>query len=121
MSCYEAMLFIMTDADGNEVFGYRGEDFADRRNDDDVIEALVSMQLDPIEPVSGGPVIEGVDDRQRGAFTPKSFIPYFMGNKFGANAIRSRATTDEAKQLATEHHEMADGVISAWAKVNTGP
>lgn len=106
---------LVIDAEGREVFGYRGNDFADRRNDDDVIEALEALDLDPVDPVAGGPVIDGVDERQRGAFTPKSYVPYFMGNKFAALAIRSRATTEETKQLAGEHADMADAMVSAWS------
>lgn len=106
---------LVIDAEGREVFGYRGNDFADRRNDEAGIEALEALGLDPVQPVAGGPVIDGVDDRQRGAFTTKSYVPYFMGNKFAALAIRSRATTDEAKQLSQEHADMADGMVAAWA------
>lgn len=111
-------LFVI-DTDGNEVFGYRGNDFADRRNDDDVIEALEALNLDAIDPVPGGPVIDGVEENQKGAFTPKLFGPYFMGNKFGAIAIRGRAEGDEAKTLAKEHQYMAQSMLDAWAELNS--
>lgn len=109
-------LFVI-DADGNEVFAARGDDFADRRRDDDGIEALETLGLDPIDPVAGGPVIDGVDVHQQGAFTPKLFGPYFTGNKFAALAIRSRAEGDEATSLATEHQHMAQSMLDAWADV----
>ncbi len=106
-------------ADGNEVFGYRGNDFADRRNDDDVIAALEGLGLTAVDPVAGGPVVEGVEERQKGAFTPKLFGPYFTGNKFGAIAIRSRAEGDEAKTLAKEHQQMSESMLEAWAQLNS--
>lgn len=106
-------------ADGNEVFGYRGNDFADRRNDDDVIAALEGLGLSAVGPVAGGPVVEGVEERQKGAFTPKLFGPYFTGNKFGAIAIRSRAEGDEAKTLAKEHQQMSESMLEAWAQLNS--
>lgn len=110
---------LVIDADGNEVFGYRGADFADRRNDEDVIQALESLGLDPIEGPAGGPVIDGVDVDQKGAFTPKLFGPYFTGNKFAALAIRLRAEGDEAKALAKEHQHMAQSMLDAWKEVNS--
>lgn len=110
---------LVIDADGNEVFGYRGADFADRRNDDDVIEALEALDLDAVEPVAGGPVVDGVEERQKGAFTPKLFGPYFTGNKFAAIAIRGRAEGDEAKMLAKEHQHMAQSMLDAWAELNS--
>lgn len=110
---------LVLDADGNEVFGYRGHDFADRRDDDDVIEALEGLGLDAVEPVAGGPVVDGVEEHQKGAFTPKLFGPYFTGNKFGAIAIRSRAEGDEAKTLAKEHQHMSQSMLDAWGQLNS--
>jgi hypothetical protein len=109
---------LVIDADGNEVHGYRGADFADRRNDEDAIVALETLGLDAIEAPAGGPVIDGVDVKQKGAFTPKLFGPYFSGNKFGALAIHSRAEGDEAKTLAKEHQVMAQSMLDAWAQLN---
>lgn len=106
------------DPDGNEVFAYRGRDFADRINDDDALDALEALGLDPIEPPAGGPVDTEVDVNQKGAFTPKLFGPYFMGNRFGAIAIGGRAEGDEAKSLAREHRKMAESMIAAWGELN---
>ena len=111
---------LVIDAAGNEVYGYRGADFADRRNDEDAILALESLGLAAIDAPAGGPIVDDVDVNQRGAFTPKLFGPYFSGNKFGAIAIRSRATGDEAKTLAKEHQHMAQSMLDAWAELNSG-
>ena len=108
---------LVIDPDGNEVFGYRGNDFADRRNDEDVIDALETLGLDAVEAVAGGPIIDDVEVDQKGAFTPKLFGPYFTGNKFGALAIALRAEGSEAKRLATEHQEMSQSMLEAWAQL----
>ena len=84
-----------------------------------MLEALEGLDLDPIDPPRGGPLMEGVDENQQGAFTPKLFGPYFAGNKFGAVAIGLRAEGDEARSLAREHRLMSQGMLDAWAAVNT--
>ena len=111
---------LVIDPDGNEVFGYRGRDFADRTHDDDAFAALDGLGLDPIadDVELGGPVDESVDVDQKGAFTPKILVPYFRGNRFGAIAIQMRADGDEAKRLAREHRIMCDGILDAWSQLN---
>ena len=111
-------LFVI-DPDGNEIVAHRGTDFADRRDDEDVLAALAAIGLEPIEPVTGGPVDDTVDVDQPGAFTPAMFGPYFRGNRFGAHAIAVRAEGDEARALATEHREMCDGFLAAWKQVRS--
>lgn len=111
-------LFVI-DPDGNEVFGYRGRDFADRTHDEDLVDAIEALRLDAIEPPLGGPQIDGVDVNQQGAFTPRYFGPYFAGNRFGAIAIGSRAEGDEAKSLAREHRKMSESMINAWQELNS--
>lgn len=113
-------LFVIDPA-GNEVFGYRGRDFADRTHDDDLFDALEALELGPIDAPDGGPILADVEVEQKGAFTPKLYGPYFSGNKFAAIAIGRRAETDEAKSLAREHSEMAQGMLDAWAAVNAAP
>lgn len=107
---------LVLDPDGNEVFGYRGRDFADRTHDEDVFTALEALLLDPIDAPDGGPVAE-VDVDQRGAFQPATMIPYFKGNRFGAVAIGLRAEGDEARSLAREHRLMCDATLDAWDAV----
>ncbi len=110
-------LFVL-DPDGNEVFAYRGRDFADRINDDDALDALDALVLDPIDAPAGGPVDPDVDVSQKSAFSPKLFGPYFMGNRFGAIAIGGRAEGDEAKSIAREHRMMAESMLAAWGELN---
>jgi hypothetical protein len=115
-------LFVI-DPDGNEVFGYRGNDFADRRNDEDLFVELEPLGLAPFAPPAGGPTAlpngDAPDEQQKGAFTPKLFAPYFSGNKFGAIAIGMRAEGAEAKTLAGEHRDMAQSTLDAWASLNS--
>ena len=104
---------LVVDADGNEVFGYRGRDFADRTHDD-VIEALEALALPPIEPPDGGPTgIDVPDDLDR-YFHPDQLWPYFRGNRFGAVAIGGRTENRELRSIAREHRLMADGILEAW-------
>ena len=109
-------MFVL-DPDGNEVFAYRGHDFADRRHDEDVIVALEQLGLGPIDAPAGGPDAAAVDVDQPGAFTPAMLNLYFRGNRMGAHAILRRADGDEAKRLAREHREMCDGVLEAWKQL----
>lgn len=107
---------LVLDPDGNEIFGYRGRDFADRTHDEDVLAALEGLGLGSIEPPAGGPVA-AVDVKKPGAFQPSMMIPYFKGNRFGAVAIGRRAEGDEARSLAREHRLMCDGMLEAWSAV----
>ena len=106
--------------DGEELFGYRGRDFADRTHDEDAFVALESLALGPIadDVRLGGPVDESVDVDQKGAFTPRILRPYFTGNRYGAVAIQMRAEGDEAKRLAKEHRQMCDGILEAWGQLS---
>jgi hypothetical protein len=108
---------LVIDPEGTERFGYRGDDFADRRHDDDAIAALEGLDLAPIEPPSGGPVDASVDVDQPGAFSPRIFVPYFRGNRFGAHAIFRRVKDDDAKTIAREHRQMCDTMLEAWEQV----
>ena len=108
---------LVIDPDGNEIFGYRGNDFADRRHDDDVIAALESLALEAIDPPQGGPVDPTVDVDQPGAFSPRIFIPYFRGNRFAAHAIFRRVEDHDAKTIAREHRQMCDTMLEAWEQI----
>lgn len=108
---------LVIDTDGTEVFRYAGRDFADRTHDEDVFAALEGLGLPAIEPPAGGPVVDGVDEDQRGAFQPSMFRAYFAGNRFGAAAIGGRAEGDEAKSLAREHRIMCDAMLDAWSQI----
>ena len=115
-------LFVI-DPDGNEVFGYRGNDFADRRNDEDLFAQLEPLGLAPFAPPAGGPTAlpngDAPEEHQKGAFAPKLFGPYFAGNKFGAIALGMRAEGDEATTLEKEHRDMSQSILDAWENLNS--
>lgn len=108
---------LVFDPDGREVFGHRGRDFADRTHDEDVLEALESLALEPLDPPAGGPVADVDPDSQRGAVQPRMMSPYFRGSRSGALAIQLRADGDEATSLAREHRKMCDSILAAWDEV----
>lgn len=109
---------LVLDPEGNEVYRYQGRDFADRTHDDDVIEALVALDLPALsEPPAGGPTgIEVPGDLDR-YFDPDQLWPYFRGNRFGAVAIGGRTEDREFRAIAREHRLMADGILDAWKAV----
>ena len=112
---------LVIDPDGNETFGYRGGDFADRRHDDDVFEALESLGLGSIDPPAGGPDDPAADVDQPGAFQPGMLGLYFRGNRMAAVAIQRRLPSKETAQVAREHRIMCEGILEAWEQVRPGP
>ena len=108
---------LVIDPDGTERFGYRGDDFADRRHDDDVIAALEALDLAPIDPPPGGPLDPSVELEQPGAFSPRLFVPYFRGNRLAAHAIFRRVDDEDAKTIAREHRQMCDTMLEAWEQI----
>lgn len=99
--------------DGSEAYRYNGRDFADRTTDAEVLEALEGLDLDPIDPPTGGPVGDVPDDLSR-FFPPSDLPPYFRGNRFGAAAIGGRLDDKVARAVAREHRVMAEETLEAW-------
>ena len=108
---------LVIDPDGNEAFGYRGGDFADRRHDDDVFAALEALDLSPIDAPTGAPDVADVDLDQPGAFQPHMLGLYFRGNRMASVAIQRRLDSSEARQVAREHRIMCEGILEAWDQV----
>ena len=104
--------------DGEEVYRYRGRDFADRTNDDDLWMAVDALQLSPIDPPPWVPEREAPAEL-RGYFRPQDFPLYFRGNMYGAIAIAGRLDTLDAKAIADEHRAMAKHTLDAWEEHQT--
>lgn len=110
---------LVVDPNGTEMYRYVGRDFADRTTDNEVYEALESLQLDAVDPPAGGPVGDVPDDLRR-YFRPEDLSPYFKGNRFGAVAIGGRTEDRELRGIAREHRLMADATLAAWESLTQG-
>lgn len=98
--------------DGSEVQRMRSRDFAGRPDDDDVLDALRSLDLPPIELGAAPPAAEPVEDR--GAFRVDAFGPYFRGIRFSSMALVGRLATDDDKSEAKAMGHMAGSFLDAW-------
>lgn len=104
--------------DGAIAYRYVGRDFADRTQDDALLEAVESLGLDAIEPPDGSPNREPPPDLP-GHFRPEHLVPYFKGNRFGAIAIGGRLDDKAARAVAREHRTMADATLAAWERLTS--
>ncbi len=99
--------------EGEEVYRYKGRDFADRTTDDEVLEALEGLGLDAVSPEPSSPSMS-VSDDLRGFFRASDYGTYFRGNRFGALAIRGRLPNKETAAIAGEHAKMCEASLEAW-------
>ena len=106
--------------DGEVAYRYVGRDFADRTTDDEVMAALERLELSPIDPPEGGPVLEVPDDLT-GYFRRDQLAPYFRGNRMAAVAIGGRLPTSEARAVAREHRHMCEATLAAWDSLTSTP
>ena len=106
---------VVVDPAGAEVYRYRGRDFADRTNDDDLWDALAALNLPAVEPEAWNTGV-AVPDDLRGYFRPEDFAAYFRGNMSGATAIAGRLTDQSAKAIAKQHRDMAKNTVDAWMR-----
>ena len=104
---------VLIEPGGAEVYRYRGRDFADRTNDDDLWEALDALALAPVDPGPWRPEVAVPDDLGR-YFRPEDLTLYFRGNMFGAIAIAGRLDDPAAKAIAVQHRDMAKATVDAW-------
>jgi hypothetical protein len=104
--------------DGTEFYRYRGRDFADRTNDDDLFTAVEALGLAPVDPPPHRPSVEVPADLG-GFFRPEDFAAYFRGNLFGAQAIAGRLTDPDARAVALQHRDMAKATVDAWQEWRT--
>ena len=106
---------LVIDSEGDEVYRYRGRDFADRLDDEDLMTAVTALGLPPVEPEAWSPDVEIPDDL-RGFFPTEMYGPYFRGNMFGAIALSLRVSDPESKRMVLEHRDMAESCLNAWAQ-----
>jgi len=99
--------------DGTEFYRYRGRDFADRTNDDDLFAAVEALGLPGVDPPPNRPGVDVPADLG-GFFRPEDFAAYFRGNLFGAQAIAGRLDDPAAAAVALQHRDMARATVDAW-------
>jgi len=110
---------VIIDPEGDEVYRYQGRDFADRTNDDDIFEALATLNVGPVDPGPWTSDVEVPEDL-RGYFRPKDLGAYFRGNMFGAIAIGGRLDDPAAQAIVNEHRKMAKATLDAWETHDKG-
>lgn len=106
-------LLVFGPADG-EVYRYRSRDFADRPTDDDLIDAVRSLDLDPVQvqPVA----VPSASDEHEGAFRTDAFGPFFRGIRSATAGLAGRMTLDSDRSEAAAMSAMASSFLDAWKR-----
>lgn len=107
------------DPSGPEVFRCRSRDFADRPDDDGVIDALTKLGLPPVALGPADADCDPVEDDV--ALRVDAFGPYFRGIRFATMGLSGRLTdaADRAETLAMS--AMAASFIDAWKQRRATP
>ena len=109
-------LVLLVAPDGQVLVRHRSRDFADRRDDQDVLAALASRDL-PGRAAPAGWSPAGVEPEPTDkAFRPDAFGPYFRGLRFGTKALAGRMRDDRDEAELLETSAMATSFIDAWAR-----
>ncbi len=98
--------------DGREVYRYAGVDFMDRPNDDEILDALSSLDLPATEAPTG--MIAYLDPRPGSRATKlDSLAVYMRGVRFASMALAGRARDPFDKAEAERTCRMAERYIAA--------
>ena len=97
---------VVIDATGAEVWRHVSRDYADRPSEDDALEVVSAMNLDPVDQPPPAP---GTPDPGPGTFKYGELRAYFRGAKFAARAMSSRFP--EAKQESIAYGTLMDRYI----------
>ena len=101
---------------GEEVWRHKGRDYADRPHEDDLLEQVTAMGLDPTkqEPPEVGPVETGPT-----AVSIEGLTPYLRGAKFASLAIRSRYRDlgEEFRDDTKRYAQMVDRYLEALTMI----
>lgn len=99
--------------DGETTHFLRSRDFADRPDDSDLLKALDSLALEPIEDLSDWePTAE--PEEWPGAFRADAFGAYFRGVMFSSLALSGRLHDEGDKQETLALSGMARSFLNAW-------
>lgn len=102
--------------DGEIVMSLLGRDYADRPEEDELLDRLASLDL---APTTQAPPAVGEMEAGERAVTVESLTPYFRGAKFASLAIRGRHRDlgDEFAADTKRYAEMVDRYLDALAMV----
>ena len=107
---------VIVDANGEIVHRSLGRDYADRPDEDELIEALRKLDLGPTS--QDRPAVGEIEAGERAI--PLEGIPHYLrGAKFAALALRSRyrEMSDEFRDDAKAYVQMVDRYLEAIASV----
>lgn len=109
---------VIIDTSGERIFSYTGRDYADRPDEDAVLEQLDELDL---EPTTQAPPAVGTPEEGEKALTVEGLGPYFRGAKFAALALRSRhrEVSDDFRDDAKAYVQMVDRYLEALSEVES--
>ena len=106
-------LVLVVAPDGRAVLEHRSRDFADRGDDEDVLEALRGLSLPPR--AETGPWDPGVEPQPtENAFRTEAFGPYFRGIRFNLKALGPRMRDEQDAAELARAGQMAQSFLDAW-------
>lgn len=103
---------VLIDQNGREVFRSVSRDYADRPLEDEVIDAIRDLRL---EPVSQPPVTPATPEPGPQAMPFDDLRPYFRGAKFGSKAMGMRTgATAEAEQFGALMDHYTEDLVTMY-------
>ena len=102
---------------GEEVWRHRSRDFADRPDDSDVMAALESMRLPPLDSPPPPWQPDVAPEEHPGAFRTDAFGSYHRGVMFAMVAVAGRARDLEDRAEAEALGKQASSFLDAWKAV----
>ncbi len=103
--------------DGRVVLEHRSRDFADRPDDSDVVSAVRSLDLPPLEPTPEPWHTSVEPEEHAGAFRTEAFGPYHRGVMFVMAAMAGRMRHDADRVEAEALAQQASSFLEAWKRV----
>lgn len=102
---------------GEEVFGHRSRDFADRPDDADVMAVLETLRLTALNPPPEQWHPDAVPEEHAAAFRNDAFGPYHRGVMFAMGAIAGRVRDAGDRSAAEALARQASSFLEAWKAV----